>query len=97
MERREKFNITTIPFGYNKTLCVPLDDNGKYSNALGLFVKTDGEFTEFITLENLDKYVPETTPAVALKFKNKKAINDVIKFLRMYRDTIYKKSYKEVK
>ena len=96
MKQDEKFNITTIPFGYNKLLFVPLDDNRKYSNALGLFVKTDGEFAELITFENLDKHIPETTPVVALKFKNKKAINDAIKFLRMYRDTIYKKPYDEV-
>ena len=56
MKQDEKFNLITIAFGENKTLFVPLDDNGKYSHALGLFVKIDGEFKELISVENLDKH-----------------------------------------
>ncbi len=96
MKNNEKINITTIPMGENKTLFVPLDSNGKYSNALGFFVKNEGIFTETIFAENVIEHIDETTPVVAFRFKNKKSITDMIKFLRFYRDEIYKKKYKEV-
>ena len=96
MKNNEKMIITTIPLGENKTLFIPLGDNGEYSNALGFFIKNEGSFTGIITADKVDDYIPETTPVVAFKFKNKKSITDVIKFLRFYRDNIYKKPYKEV-
>lgn len=96
MENDEKINITTIPMGENKTLFVPLDSNGICS-ALGFFVKNEGIFTETIFAENVIDHIDETTPVVAFRFKNKKTITDMIKFLRFYRDNIYKKQYKEVK
>ena len=96
MGQDEKINITTIPFGENKTLFVPLDNNGAYSTALGFFVKNEGSFTCPIFTENVIEHIDETTPVVAFRFKNKKSINDVIKFLRFYRDEIYKKQYKGV-
>lgn len=95
MDKKETVRMTTIPMGENKTLFVPLDNNGKYSNALGFFVKNEGAFEKIILLEDMDKHIPETTPVVAFMFKNKKSITDMIKFLRFYRDEIYKKKYKE--
>lgn len=92
----KKINITTIPLGENKTLFVPLDNNGEaYSTALGFFVKNEGNFTGTIYSENVIEHIDETTPVVAFRFKNKKAITDVIKFLRFYRDEIYKKQCKD--
>lgn len=95
MKNNEKINITTIPMGENKTLFVPLDSDGVCS-ALGFFVKNEGKFTETIFASDVIDHIDEITPVVAFKFKNKKSITDVIKFLRFYRDNIYKKEYKEV-
>ena len=93
MNKNEKVEMTTIPLGENKTLFVPLDDNGKFSNALGFFVKLDGVFEETVTIDKVFEYAQNATPVVAFRFKNKKSINDLIKFLRYYRDVIYKKNY----
>ena len=75
---------------------VPLDCENPYSTALGFFVKKEGKFEGDIFVNDLIKHLDETTPVVAFRFKNKKSINDLIKFLRFYRDEIYKKQYKEV-
>ena len=93
MGKKDKVNMTTIPIGENKTLFVCLDNNRKYSNALGFFVKNEGSFTERIALEDVEEHIDETTPVVAFMFKNKKSITDLIKFLRFYLDNIYKKPY----
>lgn len=95
MDIDKKINITTVTLGENKTLFVPLDQNGTYSTALGFFVKNEGKFTGTIYSENINEYIDETTPVVAFMFKTKKSITDTIKFLRFYRDNIYKKQYSE--
>ena len=88
--------ITYIPLGEHRTLFVPLDSEHPYSTALGFFVKKEGKFETTIFVNDVIKHIDETIPVAALRFKNKKAINDLIKFLRFYRDEIYKKQYKEV-
>lgn len=93
MDKNDKVKITTVPLGESKTLFVPLDDNGKFSNALGFFVKIDGVFEETVTIDKVFDYANDATPVVAFRFKNKKSINDLIKFLRYYRNVIYKKDY----
>ena len=89
--------ITFVPLGEQRTLFVPLDcDNKQYYTALGFFVKKEGKFEGTIFTEDLVEHLDEVTPVVAFRFKNKKSINDLIKFLKFYRDEIYKKQYKEV-
>ena len=95
MKQDEKF-IPYVPLGDKKTLFVPLDCEYPYSTALGFFVKKEGKFESDIFVDDLIKRVEETTPVVAFRFKNKKSINDLIRFLRFYRDEIYKKQYEEV-
>lgn len=91
----DKVVMTTITLGENKTLFVPLDTDGISSTALGFFVKNEGKFTGTIYAEDVIEHIDETTPVVAFMFKTKKSINDLIKFLRFYRDNIYKKQYSE--
>lgn len=96
MSKNKRLNITSIPLGEQRTLFVPLDCENPYSTALGFFVKKEGHFEGTIFTEDLAKHLDETIPVVAFKFKNKKSINDLIRFLRFYRDEIYKKQYREV-
>ena len=91
----EKLCMTTITLGDNKTLFVPLEYN-KQSIAIGFFVKDEGKFEGPIYIDTVKDHIKETTPIVAFRFKNKKSINDLIKFLRAYRDDVYKKKFDEV-
>ena len=92
----KKINIISVKLGENKTLFVPLDaDDETSSTAIGFFVKNEGEFTGPIYTDTVKERIAETTPVVAFMFKTKKSINDLIKFLRFYRDNIYKKRYSE--
>ena len=91
----EKICMTTITFGENRTLFVPLEYDKK-SIAIGFFVKNEGKFEGPIYVDTAADHIKETKLAVAFKFKNKKSINDLIKFLRMYRDDVYKKKFDEV-
>ena len=85
-----KIDITTITFGEHKALFVPLEKDGK-NVALGFFVKKIGRFEDVVTTVDLEEHIDETIPVVAFMFKNKKSINELIKFLRFYRNEIYKK------
>ena len=97
MKQNENFSMTTVPIGENRTLFVPLDNENKLCTALGFFVKEVGEpFTGIITVEDIVKYIDDTTPVVAFNFKTKKSITDVIKFLRFYRDNLYKKDFSKL-
>ena len=92
----KKIEIITVTLGENKTLFVPLDTNEEASStAIGLFVKNEGNFTGHIHTNTVKERIDETTPVVAIMFKTKKSINDLIKFLKFYRDNIYKKSFLE--
>ena len=91
----EKLCITTVTFGDNKTLFVPLDYNEK-PTAIGFFVQDEGKVEGPIYIDTVKDHIKETTPIVAFMFKNKKSINDLIKFLRAYRDDVYKKKFDEV-
>lgn len=94
---QDKRRITYIPLGEQRTLFVPLDcETDTYSTALGFFVKKEGKFEDTIFVKDVIVHIDETVPVVAFRFKNKKSINDLIRFLRFYRDEIYKKQYKEV-
>ena len=91
----EKLCINTVILGDNKTLFVPLDYN-KQPVAIGFFVKNEGKFEGPIYADTVAEHIKGTTPVVAFRFKNKKSINDLIKFLQMYRDDVYKKKFTEV-
>lgn len=93
MDLDENICITTIPMGENRTLFVPLDHN-KRCTGLGFFVKDVGvPFTGLITSKEVYKHIKDTKPIVAFNFKNKKSITGLIKFLRFYRDNLYKKDF----
>lgn len=92
----EKLCMTTITFGENRTLFVPLEYNKK-SIAIGFFVKDEGKFEGPIYINTAGEHIKESTPVVAFKFKNKKSINTLIRFLQAYRDYVYKKKFDEVK
>ena len=97
MEQDKNFCMTTVPMGENRTLFVPLDKDGQCCIALGFFVKEVGAaFTGNIMAEDVHKYIEDTTPVVAFNFKTKKSITDLIKFLRFYRDNLYKKDFSNV-
>jgi hypothetical protein len=85
-----QIEMTTITLGDNKTLFVPLEKDGQ-TTALGFFVKKVGHFEGNITVLDVAEYVDETIPVVSFMFKTKTSINVLIKFLRFYRDNIYKK------
>lgn len=90
----KKFNIPTIPLGEKKMLFVPLNNEGEESStAVGFFIKNEGEFTGTIDIVGVRDHLEETTPVAVLNFKTKKSITDTIKFLRFYRDNIYKKQF----
>lgn len=87
-----KFDITTIPLGENRTLFVPLNRPGEPSDALGFFIGKPQAFRgKTIGIQEVQEHLADTVPVVAFKFKTKKSITDVIKFLRFYRDNLYKK------
>lgn len=94
---KQNICITTIPMGENRTLFVPLDKDGQSCTALGFFVKDTGAaFKEIIMAEDVHKHIKDTTPIVAFNFKNKKSITALIKFLRFYRDNLYKKDFSKL-
>lgn len=91
-QQDKKFNVPTIPLGENRTLFVPLNRPGEPSDALGFFVGEPQAFRgKTIGIQEVQEHLDETVPVVAFKFKTKKSITDVIKFLRFYRDNLYKK------
>lgn len=88
----KKFPITTIPLGENRTLFVPMNRPGELSDAIGFFVGEPQAFKgKNIGVQEVQEHLDDTVPVVAFKFKTKKSITDVIKFLRFYRDNLYKK------
>ena len=88
----KKFNIPTIPLGENRTLFVPLNQEGEPCIALGFFVVEEGKLEgKTIGIQEVQDHLDDAVPVVALRFKTKKSITDVIKFLRFYRDNLYKK------
>lgn len=97
MEQDKNFCMTTVPMGENRTLFVPLDNESKLCTALGFFVKEEcGPFTGIIMVEDVIKHIKDATPVVAFNFKTKKSITDLIKFLRFYRDNLYKKDFSKL-
>ena len=79
----------TVMLGYNKVVFIPLAHKN-IENSIGLFEKNSGKFND-VYLEDLPKVIEESKPLVAIQFKSKKSINTFIKWLRFYRDNIYKK------
>lgn len=91
-QQDEKFHITTIPLGENRTLFVPLNRPGELSDAIGFFVGEPQAFKgKTIGIQEVQEHLDDTVPMAAFKFKTKKSITDVIKFLRFYRDNLYRK------
>lgn len=87
-----KFNIPTIPLGENRTLFVPLNQEGEPCTALGFFVTEKGKLKgKTIGIQDVQDHLDDAVPVAAFRFKTKKSITDVIKFLRFYRDNLYKK------
>lgn len=97
MKQDKNICMTTVPMGENRTLFVPLENESELCTALGFFVKEVGvPFTGDIMVEDVIKHIKDTTPIVAFNFKNKKSITDLIKFLRFYRDNLYKKDFSKL-
>ena len=92
MENKQ-IEIPTVTLGENKTVFVPLAQ-GDIENSIGFFVKKEGKFKE-VYLDTLPQAIEESNPLFALQFKTKKSINGLIKFLRLYRDNVYKKGNKQ--
>lgn len=92
-DKEKNFEITTVELGKKEILFVPLLQNGIF-NSLGFFKRKDGKFKS-ITLDKLSEAIDNTTPLVAIKFNTKKSINELIKFLRFYRDNLYKQKEKK--
>ena len=86
----KNYAISTAFLGQNKTLFVPMKQGGK-ENSIAFFVKENGKFEKSIYLEDLPQAIQDCVPLMALNFKTKKSINELIKFLRFYRDNIYRK------
>ena len=89
MKDKEITMPITVILGESKVVFAPLTHNN-IENSIGLFKKNTGKFSE-VYLEDLPKAVEESKPLVAIQFKSKKSINTLIKWLRFYRDNIYKK------
>lgn len=75
--------------GENKVIFVPLTHDN-IENSIGFFVKKQGKFSD-VYLEDLPTAIEESNPLFAIQFKSKKSINTFIRWLRFYRDNIYKK------
>jgi hypothetical protein len=91
-QQDKKFDIPTVPLGENRTLFVPLNRPGELSDAIGFFVGEPQVFQgKTIGIQEVQEHLDDTVPMVAFKFKTKKSITDVIKFLRFYRDNLYRK------
>ena len=89
MKDKKIIMSTTAILGEDKIIFVPLAQNG-VENSIGFFKKNDGKFND-VYLEDLPKAIMESNPLFAIQFKTKKSINELIKYLRFYRDNIYRK------
>lgn len=87
--------LSTAILGENKIIFVPLAQ-GDIENSIGFFMKKEGKFNE-VYLEDLPQAIKESNPLFALRFKTKKSINELIRFLRFYRDNIYRKEQQNEK
>ena len=86
----KNYAISTVFLGQNKTLFVPMQQDGK-ENSIAFFVKEKGKFEKAIYIEDLPQAIQDCIPLMVLNFKTKKSINELIKFLRFYRNNIYRK------
>lgn len=86
MDKTVKMINATL--GKNEIVRVPLKTN-KVKNTIGFFKKKEGKFEE-VTNENLMWAIEQSIPLFSITFKSKKSINELIRFLRWYRDNEFK-------
>ena len=93
MSEIREFKIATLELGKREIVFVPMSQNG-VENTIGFFKRIDGN-TKPVYFDNLTEAVDNSIPLLAINFKSKKSINELIKFLRFYRDNIYKQGEKQ--
>lgn len=96
IEVKRVMPVPSVPFGYKKMFYAPTTKGDcKKIKSFTMFVKKEGDFKDGFP-DDLFAAMDLSVPVVALDFKNKKSINDLITMLEWFRDYEYNKSFTQM-